>query len=365
MTSPVERGTLMIADIGGFTSYVGQVELEHSHDIIANLLDTIIEATSGLFQVSQLEGDAVFVRASGDVSASALISAIDSCYLAFSDHIRNIQRNTVCRCGACRLIPALSLKFVVHYGSYIRSGMRGMEQLVGNDVIVVHRLLKNTVTAQTGLHGYALVSEACIESLRLDPDALRMKSVEEKYDLGPIRGYALDLEERLEHRRKATVVRVDPEEAEVTVERAVPGTPAVVWDAVTAPGARTRWMPGLSQVEQESPTGVAGTGTINHCVHRRRALVEEIVDWRPFDYMTIAMKKPLRLLITYDLAPAGTDTTKVAIALAPHGGVKDRVAIKLMRKSFRAEFEDALRGLSSYLEEQERPTGSGRAPAHE
>jgi hypothetical protein len=32
--------------------------------------------------------------------------------------------------------------------------------------------------------------------------------------------------------------------------------------------------------------GRRGAGTQNHCTHGKDAIVEDIVDWRPFDYVT-------------------------------------------------------------------------------
>jgi len=39
----VDRGALVIGDISGYTGYLTGVELEHSHDVIADLLDTTVQ----------------------------------------------------------------------------------------------------------------------------------------------------------------------------------------------------------------------------------------------------------------------------------------------------------------------------------
>jgi hypothetical protein len=38
MSESVRQGCLALADIGGYTAYLAGVELEHSHDILADLL---------------------------------------------------------------------------------------------------------------------------------------------------------------------------------------------------------------------------------------------------------------------------------------------------------------------------------------
>ena len=52
--------------------------------------------------------------------------------------------------AACRAIPTLDLKFVVHHGAYIAQRVAGTTELVGADVALAHRLLKNGVAEATG-----------------------------------------------------------------------------------------------------------------------------------------------------------------------------------------------------------------------
>jgi len=39
----VQHGYLMLADISGHTEYLGEVELEHCHDVVAKLLGVVGE----------------------------------------------------------------------------------------------------------------------------------------------------------------------------------------------------------------------------------------------------------------------------------------------------------------------------------
>ena len=58
-----------------------------------------------------------------------------------------MTRSTTCACDACRAIGGLGLKFVVHFGTFIVDRDEdGRVDLAGADVILAHRLLKNTVT---------------------------------------------------------------------------------------------------------------------------------------------------------------------------------------------------------------------------
>lgn len=54
----------------------------------------------------------------------------------------------------------LDLKFVVHCGPYAAHVVAGREELVGYDVILVHRLLKNQVADAIGTRG-GQIGTAC------------------------------------------------------------------------------------------------------------------------------------------------------------------------------------------------------------
>ena len=153
------RACLIIADISGYTEYLAGVELEHAHDILADLMTTVVKALKPAFKLSKLEGDAAFVYSPTEtVDGSILLDAIEGCYFAFRQRLLSIQQASTCECNACALIPNLNLKLVAHYGSVVMQKVAGRSELVGSDVIVVHRLLKNTISEPA----YAFISDACM-----------------------------------------------------------------------------------------------------------------------------------------------------------------------------------------------------------
>jgi hypothetical protein len=167
MTAEIARqGCLVIADISGYTAYLGGVELEHSHDILADLLGMVADGLCPPLRLAKLEGDAVFcVTPERPIEGATLEAALQSSYLAFARRGRTVALSSSCGCDACRRTPELDLKFCAHHGSFVEHEVAGSRELVGSDVIVVHRLLKNTVTQAHGLRGYALVTRACIDAL--------------------------------------------------------------------------------------------------------------------------------------------------------------------------------------------------------
>src|ERR1043165_10063055 len=113
MGTVTQHGYLVIADISGYTSFVARTELEHSHEILSDLLELLVNKFKPLMTISKLEGDAVFAYAPEGVFSrgETLIEFIESTYVAFRDKQVSMKRATTCTCNACRNIPSLDLKF--------------------------------------------------------------------------------------------------------------------------------------------------------------------------------------------------------------------------------------------------------------
>ncbi|MGH8959317.1 MAG: DUF2652 domain-containing protein [Acidimicrobiia bacterium] len=317
MLSSTEQGSLVISDLSGYTGYLRDTELEHAENVLADVTETIVSHLRQALRIIRLEGDAVFGYAlDTELEPSILLDSIDSTYFAFRSRLRNIEHATTCRCNACVQIPLLDLKFVAHFGVFVRSRLAGHEDLTGTDVIVVHRLLKNSITEQLGLRGYTFLSEACIIALRLDPPALGMKAHREEYeDVGDVAGYVVDMSRRWRLEQERTRVFVSSQEAQFEFVAEVPASPALTWDHLTTPDKRLLWQTEFSRIDQNNPGGRRGPGTTNHCVHGRGAIVEEILDWRPFDYYSVRLALPGLgpWIQTIELRPIANGNTEVRI----------------------------------------------------
>src|SRR5258706_1849708 len=192
-----ESACSVIADISGYTSFLAGVELDHAQDIIADVMDTVVRCLRPPFRLAKFEGDAAFFYAVNDkVDGSLLQDAIESAYFAFRKRLRNIRQATSCECSACREVQNLDLKFVSHHGEFVKHRMAGREELAGRDVIVIHRLLKNAVNERLGGHAYALYSDACIQTMGIDPSAQALIEHQESIDvIGDVKCWVRDLEE--------------------------------------------------------------------------------------------------------------------------------------------------------------------------
>src|SRR5207245_8824506 len=133
------------------------------------LLDGVMAALAPPFEIQELEGDAVFALASDDTEAAdrALLDSFNRAFEAFSERQREISIDMSCLCRACRGVLVLSLKLIVHYGSFMRQVVRGKSRVAGPDIILAHRFLKNDVEPST----YVLFTGPAAERLGLAPAA--------------------------------------------------------------------------------------------------------------------------------------------------------------------------------------------------
>lgn len=174
-----DSGLLVLADISGFTAFVTATELEHGAEVTGVLLADVMEALAPPFEIQELEGDAVFALASDDTQAGerSLLEAFNRAFAAFAERQSELSRDMSCHCRACRGVLGLSLKLIVHHGSFMRQEVRGKSRVAGPDIILAHRFLKNDVEPRT----YLLFTDAAVERLGIDPAAAGMARYTGKY----------------------------------------------------------------------------------------------------------------------------------------------------------------------------------------
>ena len=177
-------GLLMLADISGYTAFLGRVSEAHpdlvagvapvppAYDFMVTLLDLVADQVQPTFKPVQTEGDALFAVADADVVANRgrdVLGTIGSTYASYHARIEEQRRSQSHECSACVLLGSLELKFIVHAGTFVSQELSTRTHVAGPAVILAHRLLKNRVTEETGLRGYALLTDAAAELLGLDP----------------------------------------------------------------------------------------------------------------------------------------------------------------------------------------------------
>ena len=243
MTAGVQSGYLLIADITGFTAFLADTELEHGQAVLVQILQVLIDNLAATMTLVEVEGDAVFVYMP-DAACSRgewIAELIETTYAQFRDLRQTMVRNATCPCRACASIPGLDLKFVVHHGEFVVQTLAGKTGPVGNDVILVHRLLKNQVGDETGWSGYALYTRQALERMGLTGEGLH--PVEESYEhLGVVHAWAEDLDARYATLLGARRVYLDEIDADGAVSHDFQQPRALVWDWLNDPHKRNRWI---------------------------------------------------------------------------------------------------------------------------
>ena len=294
---------LVIADLSGYTRYLADVEIDHAQDILADLIGTVANVMRPAFIVCKLEGDAIFFYATADqVDGSILMDVIEGSYFAFQNRLLSIRQASTCQCQACRHIGDLDLKVVAHHGEVVIQEILGQLELVGSDVILVHRMLKNTVPE----HAYAFLTDECVSALGLSPENMSWRRHQEPYDdVGPVTGWVHDLASAWAEQRSRHRMYVSEDEAALSYSAFFAAPPELVWEHISTPGLRVAWGAGLDRVDQLDPAGRRRVGTLNHCVHGENLIIQEFVDWRPPRYYTSRAQFPdgLEVINTQEVEP--------------------------------------------------------------
>jgi Protein of unknown function (DUF2652) len=174
-------GAILLADISGYTVFLEDVKLEHAEDsfadgqipyaygLMSNLLGGIVQQIEPPFTFVKFEGDAVFalVEDGSAPRGADFVGYITACYTEFTDRLDEAGLTWTCTCNACEVKKTLDLKFVVHHGSYFVQAIGSQIEVLGPDVTVAHRLMKNSAVEQVGSRAYALFTEAAETALDL------------------------------------------------------------------------------------------------------------------------------------------------------------------------------------------------------
>lgn len=331
-------GFLLIADITGYTIFLTRSELDHAQGILDALFKCIFAEIKAPIVLSNLQGDAAltYLPDASVPQRQYPLDAIERIYCSFAETLAAMRVNTSCTCNACRNMDALDLKFFLHHGDYATQQMAGRTELQGPEVIRLHRLMKNSVTKATGIRAYALVTAQAAAAIDL-PEffAGAIAHVEHAEEFGDIACYAYDLAPvfaRWRAARRIVVTRDEPLCFE-SMECDLPVPPAIAWSYVTDVAKKIRWQQGIDGLTMTGLSrGRIGQGSTQHCAHGKDSLAHDIVDWRPFHYVTWHIRLPLGAIVRQmaEFTPLENGGTHLSLLCAQPEG-SNPVATALVR----------------------------------
>jgi hypothetical protein len=277
-------GYLLIADITGYTQYLSESELEHAQGVLSSLLEVLLGETRPPLVLSRLAGDAVISYALGDAfpNGQTFLEIVENTYVAFRRSVDRMVLNNTCKCSACANVGALDLKFFVHHGTFARQKLSAHEELVGTDVNLIHRLLKNRVTEVTGLRAYALYTDAALDKLGLEGLTESMRPHSESYEhIGEVKVWIQDMAPVWAARRRSETQALHDPMGVWTVDIALDA--ATVWSYLTEPAYLMKLLGTARLGYSDRKAGRVDLGTVIACYHGEHATMLTVLEWLPFE----------------------------------------------------------------------------------
>ena len=266
-TNVTKPALLFVPDISGFTQFVQATEIAHSRHIIEELLEKLIEANDVGLQVSEVEGDAILFYRFGDApTAEQFFQQVQKMFVAFHGHLRLYETQRICQCGACVSAHDLTLKIVAHYGNIAQSHIKEHVKLFGQDVITVHRLLKNDIAH----HEYALFTQALAHEWpqAITPAWGQREEGSQEYDVGRINyGYVslVPLRQLVPEPRVEDFGIPGAKVRVFSCEQEIRAPLSLVFEVASDLPTRLQWMQGAKSVEMLNHD-LNRLGTKHRCV---------------------------------------------------------------------------------------------------
>jgi exosortase/archaeosortase len=179
---------LVVADISGYTKFVvmNKSSIIHAEQIITELMEAITKNIEVPLTVQKLEGDAIFMFAEIGADRHKMINEVTKQVVVLMQSYQakqvNLFQNSVggCICSACQSIENLNLKCAIHVGEVLEKQVEGRTELAGEPVIMVHRLMKNSIDSDS----YMLTTEAVSKELNFAPFSKQKSYKELVTDIG-------------------------------------------------------------------------------------------------------------------------------------------------------------------------------------
>lgn len=264
-----QHAFLFIPDISGFTKFIGETEIEHSSHIIQELLEIIINENKLNMELMEIEGDAVFFFRFGKIpSVDEIIGQAKSIFEKFHQHLMQYENRRICQCGACRTANNLTLKFIIHTGSVASYYVRTQHKLIGKDIIILHRLLKNKIPCNE----YLLFTKPFFDTLNtkiLNSLQLSIADESEEFD-GVIVSYKyLPIKQWLNGivaPEEDSLKKVTNMVPVITASTVINSPADIIFNYIADLSKRPEWMNSVKTIELISREKINQASTVHKCI---------------------------------------------------------------------------------------------------
>lgn len=152
---------MCLPDLTGFTKFISDADINFSGKVIPTILKSIINGNRSEFKVGEVEGDAIlFYTFEPFPSLQQLYDQSLHFFTTFQEGLKEIEKEYPDEYRKYLSAGKLGLKVVLHSGLTTDEKIETRTKLIGEDVIIAHRLLKNSVSENE----YILLSESLLST---------------------------------------------------------------------------------------------------------------------------------------------------------------------------------------------------------
>jgi hypothetical protein len=156
-----------VPDITGFTRFVATADITFAKEVIPALLRRLIEANLLKMSVAEIEGDAIFFYKTGRLpSVKRVAEQCKLFYRTFLDFMDALEKSDP-DSHQKYVADQLGLKVIIHYGAISCANIKGRTKLLGEDVIIAHKVLKNSIAEDN----YILFTDKYLKKIK-EPEKL-------------------------------------------------------------------------------------------------------------------------------------------------------------------------------------------------
>ena len=155
------KGFIVLVDISGYTNFVSKHNIDssknkkldfgqaHAEHIISDLLEKVINELDDVLTINKLQGDAALfygISKNNENLPHEILKRLQISFEVFNQRLDELKFVESCKCGTCADIGNLKLKSFVHYGDFLIKEINQFKEIAGQDVILAHRLMKNSIS---------------------------------------------------------------------------------------------------------------------------------------------------------------------------------------------------------------------------
>lgn len=159
----VQYAFFCVPDITGFTKFIATSDLSFSSIFIPALLRRLVNSNILKMKVGEIEGDAIFFYKTGRLPSIRKVA--EQCSLLFQtfhNYLQSVEKEDPANYEKYFSEGKMGLKIVIHYGEIVAANIKGRTKLIGQNVIIAHKLLKNSIQAGE----YVLLTHDYIDKLK-------------------------------------------------------------------------------------------------------------------------------------------------------------------------------------------------------